>query len=413
MEKHNAKFDLTWLKKDQLQEILTALSKDGHETRIVGGAVRNAMLNIAPTDIDLATTCSTDDITAYLASYNIKILPTGIAHGTLTLIAANEKFEITRLRKDIKTDGRHASVSFDANWQEDAQRRDFTINALYLDKDGNLYDYVNAIQDLETHTVRFIGDAAQRIQEDYLRILRFFRFYAYYGTGSPNRAAILNCTIYKTGLKKISAERIWAELKNILSAPDPSRALLWMRQSGVLEIILIESKKWGIDSIHNLIKAEQHFNWPTKNNYLLRLEAIIPKNLDTIEMIAKRLKLSNKEKYRLKAWAQLTNIEDKTPIKKLLYENPRIAIVDNLKLLIAKNFQKPTILNYYVSLLAQSLNDPIPIFPIQANDLMELKQLQGPAIGNALEQLKETWLNNDCTATKEELLAKFVKLDQL
>lgn len=413
MKKQQANFSLLWLKNPHLQAILHALNQGANETRIVGGAVRNSMLGLPLTDIDLATTCKIEEIVQYLNPLKFKIIPTGVAHGTITVATPSGAFEITRLRKDIATDGRHAQVSFEASWEEDAKRRDFTMNALYLDSAGYLYDYVGSITDIEAKLVRFIGEPNERIQEDYLRILRFFRFYAYYSSGQPDKASILSCAAHKNGLYNISAERIWAELKKLLNAPDPRRALLWMRQSGVLGLILPESQKWGIDAIHNLIASEQHLGQSAPDNYLLRLEAIIPKNSSAITSLSARLKLANIEKKHLLSWAAIEINEDNMPLNKLLYAHPKRAIEDNLRLLIAKDFKDKSFPNkrYLMALNGLSLADK-PVFPICAQDLLKIKPLQGPAIGQALEVLKQVWLNSDCIKTREELLELFVNSKQ-
>ncbi len=266
--------DSKWLADEKLQTLLAALSTDGEEARIVGGAVRNTLLGQTVTDIDIATTTEPGETVRRARSAGFRTAPTGIDHGTVTVIADGRAWEVTTLRADVETDGRHASVTFGRDWRNDAERRDFTINALYARADGEIVDLVGGLPDLENRTLRFIGDADTRITEDYLRILRFFRFFAWYGRGRPDAAGLKACARHRDGLERLSAERVWAELKKLLSAPDPSRALLWMRQTGVLTKILPESEKWGIDTIGPLIEAEQTLGW--QPDPLLRLAAIIP-----------------------------------------------------------------------------------------------------------------------------------------
>ncbi|RVC41275.1 CCA tRNA nucleotidyltransferase, partial [Mesorhizobium sp. M4B.F.Ca.ET.088.02.2.1] len=217
-----------------------------------------------------------------------KTVPTGIEHGTVTAIAGGKTYEVTTLRADIETDGRRAKVSFGRDWKLDAERRDFTINALYAEADGNVVDLVGGIADIAARRLRFIGDAEARIREDYLRILRFFRFFAWYGDGRPDAEGLKACARLKDGLGQLSAERIWSELKKLLSAPDPSRALLWMRQAGVLTSVLPESEKWGIDAIHGLIRTEKDLGWAA--DPLLRLEAMVPPDAARMKTLAERLK---------------------------------------------------------------------------------------------------------------------------
>ena len=249
------RIDADWLRDADLQRLLAALSgpgEDGGEAelaRVVGGAIRNTILGQPVSDIDIATTCPPAVTVARATAAGFKTVPTGIEHGTVTVIANRRPFEVTTLRRDVETNGRHAVVAFGRDWQADAERRDFTINALYCEADGTVVDLVGGLADIERQTLRFIGDASARIEEDYLRILRFFRFFAWYGAGRPDGDGLRAATRLKGGLTKLSAERVWAELRKLLAAPDPSRALLWARQTGVLTLILPESERWGIDGI--------------------------------------------------------------------------------------------------------------------------------------------------------------------
>ena len=288
-----------WLPNKHLQHLLLVLSEGSEEARIAGGAVRNALLGEPVADIDIATTTLPAETMRRAEAAGFKIVPTGAEHGTITVIAAGRPFEVTTLRADIETDGRRAKVHFGRDWQRDAERRDFTINALYATADGAVIDLVGGIADLESRTIRFIGDADMRIREDFLRILRFFRFFAWYGAGRPDAAGLRACARLKEGLDLLSAERVWMELKKLLSASDPSRALLWMRQAGVLTRVLPESEKWGIDLIHPLVKAETDLGWPA--DPLLRLEALLPPDAGRMKALAERLKLSTAEAARLQA----------------------------------------------------------------------------------------------------------------
>jgi poly(A) polymerase len=263
-----------WFLKPGLQRIFALLNADGGEARVVGGAVRNALMGMPVADIDMATTLPPQDVVERAQRAGIKAVPTGIEHGTVTLVLDGEGFEVTTLRRDVETDGRHAQVIFGTDWNEDAQRRDLTINALYADASGEVIDLVGGLADIETRNVRFIGDAGTRIAEDYLRVLRFFRFFAHYGSGRPDADGLRASARAKDKMSTLSAERVWSEMKKLLSATDPSRALLWMRQSGVLSQVLPETEKWGIDAIHGLVAAEQALGWTP--DALVRLAAIVP-----------------------------------------------------------------------------------------------------------------------------------------
>ena len=239
------------------------------------------------------------EVIARAEAAGLKTAPTGIAHGTVTVIADGRPFEVTTLRRDVETDGRHAVVQFTTDWKEDASRRDFTMNALYCDVAGEVLDPLGGLADLQAGRVRFIGSAEDRIREDYLRILRFFRFFAWYGEGRPDAEGLKACARLKAGLATLSAERVWAELKRLLQAPDPTRALLWMRTTEVLQKALPES--WGIDAIHRLVAAERAEGWPP--DPLLRLEAILPPHRARIDALAERLRLRAPRRRGCIAWA--------------------------------------------------------------------------------------------------------------
>ncbi len=258
-----------WLSDPDLQKLLSVLGADGEEARIAGGAVRNALLGREVADVDIATTSLPEESVRRAEAAGFRTVPTGLEHGTVTILAGGRPYEVTTLRADVETDGRRAKVRFGRDWKADAERRDFTINALYATADGEVVDLVGGLADLDSGTLRFIGDAEARIREDYLRILRFFRLFAWFGSGRPDAAGLRACARLKDGMARLSAERVWHELKRLLAAPDPTRALLWMRQTGVLSTVLPESDKWGIDAIPGLVAAEREFGWAA--DPLLRL----------------------------------------------------------------------------------------------------------------------------------------------
>ncbi|KAG1702920.1 CCA tRNA nucleotidyltransferase 1, mitochondrial [Nymphon striatum] len=246
-----------WLQEETLQRLFDILCADGGEARVAGGAVRNALMGMDASDVDLCTTLLPQEVVQRLESAGEKAVPTGIEHGTITAVLDGKGFEVTTLRKDIETNGRHAVVEFGTDWEADANRRDLTINGLYCDRAGRVYDFVDGYGDILNKEVRFIGDAAARIKEDSLRILRFFRFFAWYGGGRPDANGLKACAAGKSLLVGLSAERVWMELKKLLAAPDPGRAVLWMRTTGILGSILPESEKWGTDAIPGLLRMEQ------------------------------------------------------------------------------------------------------------------------------------------------------------
>ena len=298
-----------WFTDPALVRVLALLNSDGGEGRVAGGAVRNSLMVLPVADVDIATTLRPEAVIERAKAAGIKAVPTGIEHGTVTLVIDGKPFEVTTLRRDIATDGRHAEVAFGTDWQTDAERRDLTINALYAAADGTVIDLVDGLPDIESCAVRFIGDAATRIAEDHLRILRFFRFFALYGSGRPDAEGLKACARAKGSLAKLSAERVWAETKKLLAAPDPGRALLWMRQAGVLTEILPETEKWGIDAIPGLIEAEKAFGWAP--DALLRLAAMVPADRERLKALSERLRLSKAEAGVLDQWAAAPEIAKK------------------------------------------------------------------------------------------------------
>jgi poly(A) polymerase len=413
--------DAPWLKDKALQKLLAVLSADGEEARIAGGAVRNALLGEAVTDIDIATTCLPDETERRAVAVGFKPVPTGKAHGTITVVAQGKPFEVTTLRADVENHGRHATVAFGRDWQVDAERRDFTINALYATADGQVIDLVGGVADLERRNLRFIGNAEDRIREDYLRILRFYRFFAWYGSGRPDAEGIKASARLKSGLSQLSAERIWAELKKLLAAPDPSRALLWMRQSGVLTAVLPESEKWGIDAVPGLVATERDLGWPV--DPILRLMSIIPPTAERVDSLSERLKLSKNEAKRLLEWAGFGEIPAETSeisLAKRLFSAGHRPGVDKLKLALAaarargvQNDLDLVAAGQYSQLLKYAENWIAPQFPLQGRDLVALGAAQDERLGKALATLRDEWVSSGFTLGREALVERARGLLQL
>ena len=407
-----------WLQNDDLQRLLAALSQDGDEARIAGGAVRNALLGKAVSDIDIATTTTPDETEKRAQALGFRTVATGKEHGTITVIANGVPFEVTTLRTDVATDGRHATVAFGKDWTIDAGRRDFTINGLYATAQGEVIDLVGGLADLEARRLRFIGDPDARIREDYLRVLRFFRFFAWYGEGRPDADGLRACARLKDGMRQLSAERVWSELKKLLAASDPSRALLWMRQSGVLSVILSESEKWGIDAIHALIAAGRDLGWP--DDPLLRLASMVPPDAARMAGLAARLKLSKAEASRLSAWAMSDAISPDTSeavLAKIAYRGDRQAVEDRLRLSLAsargRVSDDPAALvqaGGYLRLLRFLEGWQKPVFPLKGSDLAELGMAAGPDMGKALATLEAEWIEGGFHAARQELLQRAAEL---
>ncbi|MBZ9799247.1 CCA tRNA nucleotidyltransferase [Mesorhizobium sp. ES1-4] len=406
-----------WLFDKHLQRLLAVLTEGGEEARIAGGAVRNVLMGRPVTDIDIATTCLPQETMRRAKAEGFKAVPTGIDHGTITVVADGKPHEITTLRADVETDGRRAKVSFGRDWKLDAERRDFTINALYAEADGRVVDLVGGIADIEARRLRFIGDPEARIREDYLRILRFFRFFAWYGEGRPDAEGLKACARLKDGLSQLSAERVWSELKKLLSAPDPSRALLWMRQASVLTAALPESEKWGIDAIHGLTKAEKDLGWAV--DPMLRLEAIVPPDAARMKTLAERLRLSTSEADRLRHWALATAVASKTTegeLAKRLYRGDRQGFVDRLRLALASMRMRAVEDNDalleaggFSRLLAFAARWEKPLFPLKGADLTALGATPGPKLGEILKNLEAEWIEAGFAPDRGALLDRAAK----
>ncbi|MDI7860858.1 CCA tRNA nucleotidyltransferase [Rhizobiaceae bacterium n13] len=409
----------SWFQDPALKRVMALINHDGGEGRVVGGAVRNSLMGLPVGDIDIATTLLPQMVVDRAKTEGIKAVPTGIDHGTVTLVVDGKPFEITTLRRDVETHGRKATVAFGTDWQEDAERRDLTINALYADADGEVIDLVGGLGDVETKTVRFIGNAAERIAEDYLRILRFFRFFAHYGSGRPDADGLRASAQARGKLSTLSAERVWSELKKILSARDPGRALLWMRQAGVLTAVLPESEKWGIDAIHGLIAAEQALGWPI--DPMLRLAAVIPPDEGRIDALAGRLRLSNAEAGILRDWARSPAVSEATvdaAFDRMLYRHGAGGLSMRLKHAVASSRARQAEgdaeamvrTGRLTALLKRALDWKKPQFPLGGADIIAAGIASGPRVGELLEQLEQQWVDVNFSLDRASLLAR---LDQL
>ncbi|RWM30929.1 CCA tRNA nucleotidyltransferase [Mesorhizobium sp.] len=407
-----------WLGEKHLQRLLAALKEGGEEARVAGGAVRNALIGQPVADVDIAATTVPEETIRRAEAAGFKTVPTGIEHGTITAIGGGKAYEVTTLRADIETDGRRAKVIYGRDWRLDAERRDFTINALYAEADGTVIDLVGGVADIEARRLRFIGEPEARIREDYLRILRFFRFFAWYGNGRPDAEGLKACARLKDGLSRLSAERVWSELKKLLSAPDPSRALLWMRQAGVLTAVLPESEKWGIDAIHGLVRTEKDLGWNA--DPLLRLEAMVPPDAARMKVLAERLRFSTSEGERLKRWALTASPESKTTETELarkLYFGNRDGFLDRLRLALAaararavEDNQAMLEAGGYSRLLGFALKWEKPTFPIKGADLTELGASPGPKLGATLKNLEKEWVDSGFAMDRGALLKRAAKV---
>ena len=368
-----------WRKKRGMKRLLDALGADAGLTRYVGGAVRDDLLKIPLSDIDLATRIPPDEVISRLSSARIKAVPTGIDHGTVTAVSDGHPFEITTLRRDVSTDGRRATVAFTDDWKEDAARRDFTINALSADpRTGELFDYFGGLADLEQRHIRFIGDPLQRIAEDHLRILRFFRFHARFGAGEPDKAALEACTQRANDLMALSRERIADELLKLLGIPDPSHTVAIMLERGILKPVLPEIGPERQRNLKALIKTEKDAHIGA--DALRRLAALLPSDTGIAEDIGARLRLSNNAKKRLTC---AVKNDDGLPPRTLAYRAGRDCAVDRL-LIAGRDTDAAAISGWHP-----------PRLPIGGGLLIKRGLPQGPVVARTLRKIEDKWVEED------------------
>jgi tRNA nucleotidyltransferase/poly(A) polymerase len=397
-----------------MQGLFDLIEAAGGEMRVNGGALRNALLGEPVNEVDLSTTLTPDQVSEVLKAGGVKVVATGIEHGTVTAVAGGEGYEITTLREDVETDGRRAVVRFGTDWRADAARRDFTMNALYCDRQGRLFDPLGGYDDLKARRVRFIGSAEARIAEDYLRILRFFRFFAWYGDGRPDAEGLKACARAKDRIATLSAERVWHELKRLLGAPDPTRAVLWMRTSGVLAAALPETGEWGVDALKHLVDVEKALG--ESPDFMLRLMAILPPRAERVEALAKRLKLSKREAQRLSEWAGVERPADGASDEELakhLYRSGKQMLIDALTIEAARERAYQGVTPRAARLAAMvgfARNWQRPVFPLAGADLVQAGFESGPKMGRLLKRLERHWLENGFSPGRDELLAQAKKM---
>ncbi len=371
-----------WMTSAPIKRLFEAVPHAQRTLRFVGGCVRDALIGKPVQDIDLATSYKPEEITKFLEKKDIKVIPTGIAHGTIMAVLEGQGFEITTLRRDEETDGRHAIVAFTDSWEEDAARRDFTFNALYLSQNGEIYDPWNGVQDLHDGIVRFIGDPNARIQEDYLRILRYFRFYARFSKQAPGPGTLKALTENRQGLEDISGERIRSELLRLLTHEDPRNSLQFMATTGVLEILT--HQKTVPDCLRILIDLEHQFNLPPCP--LTRLYNLINQDKTTLDWILERYKFSNKEsKWLLKLESLMSH--HKEPLAIILHFQGK---EHTLAWFLSKTAHEQKGLDKDI---LQTILDWVHTpFPITGQDLLNEGIKPGPDLGKELKKRERQWI---------------------
>ncbi len=388
-----------WLNGGPLRSLLKVLNREG-EARVVGGAVRNSVLGFPPGDIDIATDLSPERVERASQRAGFAVHRTGIAHGTLTIVADGQPFEVTTLREDVETDGRHAVVRFTDSWEMDARRRDFTMNALYVDANGNGIDYVGGYKDCLDQRVRFIGDPSARILEDHLRILRFFRFHASYGKGVPDVEGLAAVRQHKAAIATLPVERVTHEMMRLLKAPGAADVMDEIAAEDILAPFFPERP--AADCYRALCAAERKTGRPLSET--LAFLSLVRFDGEAFDALATRLKLSRRMRGRgLAAVAAAREMPPRSVphVRALLYEHGAEAFTDGLIVALATGadvIDVPT-------LLTEARKWARPRFPVGGHDLMEQGGTGGAELGERLRRLERMWRDSDFSLSRHALLA--------
>lgn len=373
--------------------------------RFVGGCVRNALLGEPVSDIDIATQLTPDEVERVMRAAGIAVHPTGIEHGTLTVVADHKPFEVTTLRRDVETDGRRAVVAFTQDWAEDAQRRDFRINALYADREGQIFDPTGGgLEDMKHRRIVFVGDPEMRVREDYLRILRFFRFHTWYGHGAPDAAGLAACRKLRTAMDGISAERIWMELKKILAAPQPMPGLEAMQETGVLAVLLPKVKTLSL--LRKVVALEAARNQAP--DPMLRMLALFENVPASLQWLNQRLRLATAEARRLNLpsirRAAIVDGMSAPAVRAVIHEHGAQMVRDIAFLELAETGSPA-----WAEMIDIADAWTNPAMPLTGGDLIAHGYEQGEAIGVALDTARKAWIASDFTLDRDALLALVLK----
>jgi tRNA nucleotidyltransferase/poly(A) polymerase len=395
--------DAPWLASGPAARVLALLNGQAEEARVVGGAVRNALMNLPIGDIDIATTALPDEVVRRARAAGIKSVPTGIEHGTVTLVVDGHPFEVTTLREDTETYGRKARVAFGRDWVRDALRRDFTINGLSVDAEGVVHDHVGGLDDISARRVRFIGDPDRRIAEDYLRILRFFRIHAAYGAGEPDRAGYLACVSGRAGLAGLSAERIRMEMLKLMVAEGAEAAIVAMADGGLLQSIVGGVAYTG--PFGAMIAVERLLG--VAPDAIRRLGALTVAVTEDAKRVATRLRLTNAEAKALDSmghrWWRLAGMDEATA-RRRLYRLGEDRYRDRLMLAWARAGVGNDSAHWR-ELAGLPQRWTAPGFPLKAADFVSRGIAQGPALGHVLTLAEDAWLAADFPLDRSALAA--------
>ena len=388
-----------WMRTPQMQAVIAALRGGNAGVRFVGGCVRDALDSRTIADIDLATDAAPERVMELIRAAGHKAVPTGIAHGTVTAIIDGKSFEITTLRRDIETDGRHATVAFTDDWKVDAARRDFTINALSLTPDGVLHDPFGGRADLAAGKVRFVGQAHDRITEDYLRLLRYFRFHAHFGRGLPDPDALAACRALAPGLGRLSAERVGVEIFKLLGAPDPAPSVALMRDAGALRQILPNAR--AIGRLIRLVAAEATVDGLAVNP-MRRLAALLCVDKSGIEDVCGKLRLSNAQGAYLALMTAQSVSRESASHGRAIHRLGPAAFRDLALLGWAESGDDsgwPALIDFAAGWTKKS-------FPLSGADVLRAGIPPGPAVGEILRTIEAWWIDGDFRADQSACLTR-------
>jgi poly(A) polymerase len=403
-----------WMKAPEMAAVLDALEAVGGPdcARFVGGAVRNALIGRPVDEVDIATTLTPEEVTQALQAAKLKAVPTGVEHGTVTAVSGGKPYEITTLRRDVATDGRRAVVAFTTDWAEDAQRRDFTLNALYARRDGTVVDPIgHGAADARAGRIVFVGQPEHRVREDYLRILRFFRFLAWYGSGPPDAAALAACESLRGELKTLSAERVSKELLKLLAADDPRETVALMARTGVLGEIL--PAPIDLDRLGGLVAIEDDQLF--ENDPVLRLAALLPDDQVGAVKFAERLRLSNADRDRIAAALApapvLKSWMSPREIRRTLYRLGPQVFRDRAKLAWARAERTATTPQWR-GMIALGEGWTAPAFPLTGEDVIAAGVPKGPMVGQVLREVEDWWIDHDFIDDKLSAVEKLKSVAQ-
>jgi poly(A) polymerase len=397
LEKRHRIAPQPWMVEPATCAVLAALLAGGVEARFVGGSVRDALLGKQIGDIDIATPASPERVIELLEKAGIKVVPTGLAHGTVTAVVPPRHFEITTLRRDVETYGRRARVAFDADWAADAARRDFTINAIFLTPDGTLHDPVGGLVDLRARRVRFVGDPATRIAEDVLRLLRYYRFEAHFGNGTGDGPARAACRAAAHSLPILSAERVAQELAKLLETPDPIAVLRMMQEDGVLAVVLPEARR--LKRLQRLIEIEPAVD------PLLRLAALIEVDGEGATALAARLRFSNARRDRLRGLSRPWPVDQRGDVREQRRALYRLGVERYRAVAWLMAAEGEVSRSQLTQLLDLAGSWTPPVFPLDGRDVTTLGIPTGERVGQLLATVRDWWEAGDFTADRAACLA--------